>query len=204
MNEEMIKILEEYEERRRKEMNAMSEMSAHELNARIDDFLIPVGPEVGKFLYDLAIGLKAKTILELGTSYGYSALWLGMAAHAVGGKLVSVDIAAPKQHYARHQIDRAGLSKNVEFVTGDAVQVIDAAVGYFDIVLVDLWKDLYIPCLDAVIPKLASPAYVIADNMIFPPQSREDARRYREHVRTRSAQTILLPIGNGIEVTRFD
>jgi predicted O-methyltransferase YrrM len=70
-------------------------------------------------------------------------------------------------------------------------------------VLVDLWKDLYIPCFDLFHPKLGSGAMVVADNMIFPEFSRRDAEHYRRQLRAKSdLQSVLLPLGSGIEVSR--
>jgi len=70
-------------------------------------------------------------------------------------------------------------------------------------VLLDLWKDLYVPCFDLFYPKLGSGAMVVADNMIFPEFSRRDAEDYRRHVRAKAdLQSVLLPVGSGIEVSR--
>ncbi len=69
--------------------------------------------------------------------------------------------------------------------------------------LVDLWKDLYIPCFDLFHPNLGSGAMVVADNMIFSEFSRRDAEHYRRHVPAKSdLQSVLLPVGSGIEVSR--
>jgi predicted O-methyltransferase YrrM len=70
-------------------------------------------------------------------------------------------------------------------------------------VLLDLWKDLYIPCFDLFYPKLGSGALVVADNMIFPEFSRKEAADYRRHVRAKAdLESVLLPVGSGIEVSR--
>lgn len=204
MDERVATVLREYEERLERERALMDSLPREELGARINEFLIPVGPEVGRFMHDLAIAADARLMLEFGTSYGYSALWLGMAARATGGRLISLDLAGDKQAFARAQLERAGLADHVEFRTGDARELVAELSGPFDVVLIDLWKDLYVPCFDAVLPKLASPAFVLADNMIHPPHSRPDADRYRAHVRERVAQTVLLPLGQGVELSRFE
>jgi predicted O-methyltransferase YrrM len=204
MDEQIEAVLREYEERLAAEDKLMRELPPEQVMARVDELLIPVGRNTGRFLRDLAVGAGAKRILELGSSYGYSAIWLGAAARETGGTLISLDIAADKQVYARERSRRAGLADFVEFRTGDAVELIGALDGPFDLVLIDLWKDLYIPCLDAVRPKLASGAFVVADNILEPEMFRADAQLYRDHVRAMAEQTILLPIGSGIEVSRFE
>lgn len=202
MDERVAAVLRDYDERLRRERQLMNELSGAELGKRIDEFLIPVGAEVGRFMHDLAIAANAQLMLEFGTSYGYSGVWLGMAARATGGRVISLDLAADKQEYARAQLERAGLADHVEFRNGDALQLMADLPGPFDLVLIDLWKDLYIPCFDAVLPKLASPAFILADNIIHPEVSRPDAERYREHIRGRVTQTVLLPLGQGIELSR--
>jgi predicted O-methyltransferase YrrM len=67
---------------------------------------------------------------------------------------------------------------------------------------VDLWKDLYVSCLDLLYPKLAPGAFVAADNMIYPVEVRADAASYQRRVRQLEFDTILLPIGSGIELSR--
>ncbi len=203
MDEQIEAVLREYEQRLAVENKMMRELPPEQVMTRVDELLIPVGASTGRFLHDLAVGAGARRILELGSSYGYSAIWLGAAARETGGRLISLDIAADKQAYARERSQRAGLSEFVEFRTGDAVALIAGLEGPFDLVLIDLWKDLYIPCLDAVRPKLAPGAYVVADNMLEPELFRAASHLYRDHVAKIADQTILLPLGSGIEVSRF-
>jgi predicted O-methyltransferase YrrM len=80
--------------------------------------------------------------------------------------------------------------------------MIHADPGPFDFVLLDIWKELYTPCLEAVYPKLADEAIIAADNMISPEIARDDVRVYRAAVRAKpDLQTSLLPIGSGIELS---
>jgi predicted O-methyltransferase YrrM len=167
-----------------------------------DEFLLPVGPEVGTFLHALILAKRPKRILELGTSYGYSTLFFADAARAVGATVITMELADGKQAHAKEQIAKAGLSDVVDFRLGDAVEMIHADPGPFDFILLDIWKELYLPCFEAFYPKLSDEAIIAADNMIFPPQAREDVRQYRAAVRAKSdLQTTLLPIGSGIELS---
>jgi predicted O-methyltransferase YrrM len=96
------------------------------------------------------------------------------------------------------------LLEQVELRHGDALEVLKAVEGSIDFVLVDLWKDLYVPCLDLFYPKLKPGAVIVADNMIFPPSAQDDARGYRMAVRAKPhMQSMLLPIGQGIELSRY-
>ncbi len=170
--------------------------------AHLDEFLLPVGEEVGWFLHSLVMARRPARILELGTSYGYSTLFLADAAKQVGGTVITMDLADYKQAEARTQLTKAGLVDVVEFRLGDAVAMIGADPGPFDLVLLDIWKDLYLPCLEAFYPKLSDEAIVAADNMVFPPNARPDVRKYRAAVAEKpDLHSALLPIGNGIELS---
>lgn len=174
-----------------------------EFDRRKDEFLISIGADTGRLLHMLIVGAKATRILEIGTSYGYSTLWLADAARVTGGKVHSLEIAPAKVEYARSQLARAGLDGFVEFHVGDAVSTLERLDGPFDFVLLDLWKDLYVPCFERVHPKLAAGGMIAADNMTFPPGAIPAAKIYRAFVRTKAdLDSVLVPIGSGIELSR--
>jgi predicted O-methyltransferase YrrM len=169
---------------------------------RRDEFLLPVGEEAAWFLHSLIVARRPKRILELGTSYGYSTLFLADAARQVGAQLITMDLADYKQAYAREQLVVAALEEVVEWRCGDAVQLIREDAGSFDFVLLDIWKDLYLPCFEVLYPKLADEAVVCSDNMIEPAGARPEVRKFRKAVQEKAdLQTALLPIGQGIELT---
>lgn len=196
-------VLREYDQRSAAEMKRMQELPPAEMMKHIDEFLLPVGPATGQLMNILIKEAKAKMILEIGTSHGYSTVWLAEAARATSGKVITLDVHPGKQEYARKALGKAGLASFVEFKLGDARESIAVLSGKIDFVLLDLWKDLYIPCFDLFYPMLGSGAVVVADNMMFPEFSRADAELYRKHVRARAdIQSVLLPVGSGIEVSR--
>jgi predicted O-methyltransferase YrrM len=195
-------VFEEYHERHQRELKMMRNTPPGGGGVGRDELLLPVGMNVGNFLRALALGRGQGTILELGTSYGYSTLFLADAARACGAKLVSVDLDPKKQDYAAGMLARAGLAEHVEFRCGDAVEVIVADPGAFDFVLLDVWKSLYLPCFEALYPKLAEEGLIASDNMIRPESAREMVRTYRAAVKAKpDLQSVLLPIGSGIELT---
>jgi predicted O-methyltransferase YrrM len=172
------------------------------VSRRRDEFLLAVGPEVGQLLHALIIGRGAKRILELGTSYGYSTAFLADAARQTGGRVYTMDLAANKQQYARTRLEEAGLAGQVEWMLGDATQMLKDLKGPIDFVLLDLWKNLYVPCLELFYGKLAPNAVIVADNMLYPEIVRADAEAYRAAVKAKgNLQSVLLPIGNGIELS---
>jgi predicted O-methyltransferase YrrM len=171
--------------------------------ADLDDLLLSVGREAGMLLYLLATGAQSKRILELGTSYGYSTVWLGAAARATGGKVMTLELKDFKIEHARQALTRAGLSTRVEFHSGDCLETLKTLSGPFDFVLLDVWKDLYLPCFDLVHPKLAPGGVICADNMLLPESVRAQAEAYRAHVRKAGdMDSVLVDVGNGIEISR--
>jgi predicted O-methyltransferase YrrM len=169
----------------------------------LDQRLLAVGPDTGQVINILAQSLAAPTILEIGTSYGYSGIWLADAARASGGRLITMELQDYKSAHAREMATKAGLADYIDFRVGDAVQMIAGLPGKVDFVLLDLWKDLYVPCLEAFYPKLNPGAIVVADNMIRP--GGEEVKRYGRAVRAQPGMTsVMLPVGTGIEVSRFE
>jgi predicted O-methyltransferase YrrM len=203
MDEAVLGVLADYEKRAQEEWRVMASLPEAEVMKRIDEFLIFVGPDTGKLMHMTAIAAKAKVIVEIGASYGYSTVWLADAARATGGKVHSLELSQAKVDYGRAQLKRAGLDRFVVHHVADARQTLASLPGPFDFVLLDLWKDLYIPCFELCHPKLADGAFVVADNMLFPQSANEQARAYREVVHAkRDLETVLLPIGSGIELSR--
>lgn len=196
-------VLLEYRQRMEAEDALRNRLPRQEWLKRRDEFLLEVGEAVGTLMNVLIREAKAKTILEVGTSYGYSTLWLADAARATQGKVITMDLSAAKQAYAQSTLDRAGLVDYVEFACGDAVEMIDQLKDKIDFALIDCWKDVYIPCFDSVLKKASPGTLIVADNMIFPPDNQPMAAAYREHVRKQpGVESILLPAGHGIELTR--
>src|SRR5438094_8320805 len=96
-------VFAEYEQRRVEESELMRSGDMAELMLRRDDFLLPVGPEAAEFLHALVIARGAIRLRELGTSYGYSTLFLADAARRTGGRLITMELDPRKHAYARER-----------------------------------------------------------------------------------------------------
>ena len=202
MDLKVRQVLDEYQRRAAEERRLMQSLSEKDAMARLDEFLLPVGPDTGTVLNILARSAKPRVILEVGTSYGFSTVYLAEAARAYGGQVVTLELSEKKITYARQAMERAGLAGVVEFLQGNALDTLRTLEGPFDLVLIDLWKDLYEPVFELIVPKLNSGAIVVADNMIYPESAHAEAAAYRRMVRHAGLDTVLLPIGSGIEVSR--
>lgn len=197
-------VVEDYEERARREEVLWDSLSEEDVRQRLDEFLLPVGRAAGTLINMIVREGSLRRILEVGSSYGYSTTWLAQAARAIDGKVTSLELRAAKAEYARTQLARAGLEGCVEFRVGDALASLAQLPGPFDFVLLDIWKDLYVPAFDLLRPKLAPGAILVADNMLFPESAQPHARAYRERVRSSPDMTsVLLAVGNGLEVSRL-
>jgi len=198
------KVIEDYEVRAQRDDELWNTLSEAEIRARLDEFLLPVGRAAASLMNLIIKEGKTRSILEVGSSYGYSTTWLAEAARAIGGKVISLELRAAKVEYARAQLARAHLESSVEFRIGDALESLAQLPGPFDFVLLDLWKDLYVPVFERLYPKLAPGAIIVADNMLHPENVRAHARAYRERVQAApEMSSVLLAVGNGLEVSRY-
>ena len=197
-------VLADYEARAQREQEIWSTRSADENLRRRDEMLLPVGRAAGMLMNLLIKEGEARRILEVGSSYGYSTTWLAEAARAIGGKVISLELQAAKTQYAYTQLERAALAGFVEFRVDDALASLRQLPGPFDFVLIDLWKDLYVPVFELLHLKLSPGAIVVADNMLYPEEFRAEARAYRQRVRAAAGMSsVLLAVGNGLEVSRY-
>ncbi len=203
MDRAVQQVLDEYEARSAAEEKRWHQLEWNNFVIERDQFLLAVGPATGQLMNLLIKEAEFKVILEIGTSYGYSTLWLAEAARETGGRVISLELQAEKQQYAQERMQRAGLAQFVDFRLGDATQSLKSLETPVDFVLLDLWKDLYVPCFDLFHLKLNPGAIVVADNMLFPESARTHASVYRQHVRSQAdMQSLLLPVGSGLEVSR--
>ncbi len=126
---------------------------------------IPVSPFAGRFMYQIARAAGSKHIVEFGTSFGISAIYLSAAAQANGGKFTGSEKETKKAAIARRNIAEAGLARVADIRDGDAMESLSSLESGIDFLFLDGWKDLYIPILQMLEPKLAPGAIVLADNL---------------------------------------
>jgi predicted O-methyltransferase YrrM len=160
---------------------------------------IPLDRESGELMYLTARAIGAKTIVEFGTSFGNSTLYLAAAVRDGGGGLViGTEIEASKHARALGHLEEAGLRDLVDVRLGDALQTLRDLPDPVDLVLLDGWKDLYLPVLDLVQPRLRKGAVVVADNIFT---FRKALRPYVEQMQSgrRGFDSTTLSIGQGME-----
>jgi predicted O-methyltransferase YrrM len=174
---------------------------APELAPLFDQAYLPVPPEVGRFLYVLTRGKRPKCIVEVGTSFGVSAIHFACALKDNGeGRLISAELSRAKSEAAAGNLISLGLGDLVEFRCGDAFETLRALNGKIDLLFLDGWKDGYLPLLKMLEGAIASGGLVVADDTkLFP----ERLASYLAHVRApeNGYHSVDLPIGDGVELS---
>jgi predicted O-methyltransferase YrrM len=127
-----------------------------------------VGPLVGELLFILAAALRARSILELGTATGYSAIYLARACASNAGLLTSLEIDPNFAARARHNLERAGLTPHATVICGEALPRMSAMTGPFDLIFMDIDKIDYARALADCHRLLRTGGLLVADNVAFP------------------------------------
>ena len=167
--------------------------------AAMKDFFIPISPEQGRFVYLVARSLAAKNIVEFGTSFGISTIYLAAAVKDNGGgQVIGSEIEASKHERALAHIEEAGLSDFVDVRLGDALETLQNIPDSIDMVLIDGWKDLYLPVLKLLEPSLRTGAVVLADNIFT---FKKDLEPYVAYVQSgrNGFESSTLEISDGFE-----
>ncbi len=157
--------------------------------------LLQVPEETGRFLSLVAASAPKGIWLEIGTSGGYSALWLSLAAREAGAKLITHEIQDWKIELARETFREAGVEDVVELVTGDAGAHLDK---YDDIgfCFMDADKEDYRDQYDAVVSRMVPGGIMVADNIDSHRDMLEGMVSYA--LQDGRMDNIVVPIGSGL------
>jgi predicted O-methyltransferase YrrM len=159
---------------------------------------LAVGPDSGRLLFALVAPNAGCEVLEIGSSRGYSTIWLAGAARILGGRVVSLEEDPAKVDAWRRNITDAGLEEWVELVEGDARQTLPELEDGFDVVFLDAWKDDYELLFGLARQKLDPGGIVVADNVTT-------SSTVQAYAAARQADptlvSVTVPIGHGLEVT---
>lgn len=124
-----------------------------------------VNADEGAFLRGLVEKVHAKRALEVGTSNGYSSIWIAMGLRRTGGHLQTLEIDPGRARLAGENFRAAGVDSLVTLKLGDARKEIPALSGPFDFVFIDAWKQDYVLYLDDVLPKVRPGGVIVAHNV---------------------------------------
>ena len=179
-------------------LRGQSAMNA--LTPRLKHAFLPVEPAAGRFLYLAARAIAARRVVEFGTSFGISTIYLAAAVRDNGGgELIGTELEPNKRERARAHLAEAGLADLVDIRLGDARETLARDVAApIDLLFLDGWKDLYVEVLTLLTPRLRPGALVLADNV------RTFKRALAPYVATVRAghgfASTTLPFRSGLEV----
>ena len=179
-----------------------------EILAGRKDFPI-IGPVVGRFLFQLARITGAKRIFELGSGFGYSALWFALGMQS-GGKVYCTDTNPENMKLAISFFKQAKQSQKLIFQIGDAVKILSKTAGKYDLMLNDIDKKDYPKALRVALPKLKKGGILISDNLlgdgrIFTNPSDDYSRGILTYTRgiysDKTLFSTIMPIRDGISIS---
>ena len=172
------------------------------------DRMLAITQETGE-LFNMILHIKkAKTMLEIGTSTGYSTIWCAEAIKNQSGKIITIEQNPSKIKRAKDNFCKANLEKFITIREGNAMQILEELKSnkeyeeYFDFVLIDADKENVIEYFDLALPMVAIGGIIITDNMLYPEKYKESMKKLSEHIKKhQNIKTITSPIGNGEEIT---
>jgi caffeoyl-CoA O-methyltransferase len=158
-----------------------------------------VPPETGRFLAVLAAGAPSGKIIEVGTSAGYSSLYLALACKELNRKLLTFEILEEKARLARETFKLAKIENVVELIVGDARSYLKDMTE-IAFCFLDAEKETYQDCYNLIIPRMVQGALLVADNAI------SHAKELQPFIDTANTDdrvdAVIVPIGKGELVCR--
>ncbi len=167
----------------------------------MQDFYIPISAEAGQLLYALVRAIRPQTVVEFGTSFGISTIYLAAAVTDNGvGRVVTTELSERKVKAAQSNLRQTGLDGAVTILEGDALETLADLPGPIEVVLLDGWKNLCLPVLRLLEPKLAPGALVAADD-----NSHAGMAGYLEYIRdpANGYVTVSFPVEDGVEISSW-
>ena len=180
-------------------LNRMRQLERQDEADRLDGTpvsrrLRQISPETGRFLALLAASAPPGKWVEIGTSAGYSTLWLALAAMETGHNVITFDVDPAKVELARETFRLAGVEGWVEPVEADARQQLPALEG-ISFCFIDTEKELYLDCYELAIPRLVAGGILVADNAIS--HRVELAAFLKRVMQDNRVDALVVPIGMG-------
>ncbi len=158
-----------------------------------------IPPETGKFLFIMASSSPDGNILEIGTSAGYSTLWLSLAAEILNRKVITFELLEEKIKLAKETFKQSNIEHLIDLREGDALVNLDL-VDNVAFCFLDCEKDLYFDCYKKIIPKMVKGGLLVCDNAINHKESLEPMMNFAQE--DPLVDAVLVPIGKGEFICR--
>jgi predicted O-methyltransferase YrrM len=173
--------------------------TAQERADAMESTYMPISRQGGELLYILVRASRPNIVVEFGTSFGISTIYLAAAVADNGaGRVISTELSSAKVVAAHANLAEARLSDYVTILHGDAMTTLSDIPGPIDFVLLDGWKDLCLPLLQSLESRLAIGAVIVADDINLDSMS-----SYLEYVRdsARGYVSVAFPVEDGMEIS---
>lgn len=179
-------------------------LQAMEEKAKIVNFPI-IDRQVGQFLHLITLLKRPKLVVELGSGFGYSALWIARALEP-GARIVLTDYAEKNMDHAREVFSAEGLAGMAEFRTGNSLEI-GQDYDNIDLLIIDMDKYLYPQALETMLPRLAAQGLLAADNALWrgrvvesgDSKDSEPVKRFNETMYAHEEFfTTIVPVGDGV------
>ncbi len=155
-----------------------------------------IAPENGQFLSILIRSIQARNVLEVGTSNGYSTIWLAAALKETGGRLISLEFDRERVEEAQAHLQEVGLDDIVEVRIGNALDEIPKCDTTFDLVFLDAEKNEYRRYLELALPNIRPGGLIVADDTVT---MRDEMPDYIDFVfSTPLLHSVDIPLDDGI------
>lgn len=173
-----------------------------------DERMLAISSETGEFFNILLKAIKAKKILEIGMSVGFSTLWFADAILSNNGKIITIEENRDKIAMAKKNFEEAGVSAQIKIQEGKALQILhklatsESDQQEFDFVFLDADKENNIEYFDLVLPLVRIGGIIATDNILYPEKFRPEMKKFTEYIKSKpNVQTITLDLGNGEEIS---
>lgn len=155
--------------------------------------------ETGRFLSIMAASAPSGEIIEIGTSAGYSTLWLALACQETGREMKTFELLNDKIALATDTFDKTAVNDVVQLIHGDARDYIDGLES-IAFCFLDAEKNIYQDCYDLVVPRMTTGGFLIADNAINHYQALQPM--LNRALTDRRVDAAIIPIGKGVLLCR--
>ena len=200
MNDTLVKVLDELEKRANLEKE-------RKIDVKRNERMLAITKDTGKFFNILLHSKKAKNMLEIGTSVGYSTIWCAEAIKQNSGRIITIEKEDNKVNRAKKNFSKAGVDDIVDIKQGIAIEILKELheqtefKSYFDFVLLDADKENTLNYFELVLPMTKVGGLIVIDNMLYPEKYQKEMEKVRQIIQTNSKiRTVLVPIGNGEQI----
>lgn len=200
MNDILVKVLEDLEKRANLEKE-------RKIDVKRNERMLAITRDTGQFFNILLHSKKAKNMLEIGTSVGYSTIWSAEAIKQNSGKIITIEKEDNKVNRAKENFSKAEVDDIIEIKQGIAIDILKSLSkksqfeSFFDFVLLDADKENTLNYFELVLPMTKVGGLIVIDNMLYPEKYQKEMEKVRQKIQTNSnVRAVLVPIGNGEEI----